>query len=75
MRTNTKKGRNSNPPHTTKNQVHVISDSDKRKIVFKNRSGASMVLFKDLDPTNASIRVQTLKRIYSDWRGQFIIIR
>lgn len=76
MKSNTTKGRNSNPPHTTKNQVHRISENKElRKIVFKNRSGASMVLFKDIDVTNASIRVRTLKRIYSDWRGQFVIIR
>lgn len=61
---------------TTKNQAHRVSENkDLRKIIFKNRSGSSMVLFKDVDYTNASIRVKALKRIYSDWRGEFIIVR
>lgn len=60
----------------TKNQVHRISENKElRKIIFKNHSGASMVMFKDIDVVNASIRIQTLRRIYSDWRGKFIIVR
>lgn len=60
----------------TKNQVHHISKkTDKRKIIFKNHSGASMVLFKDIDYVNASVRVNALRSLYSDWRGQFIIVR
>lgn len=62
---------------TTKNQVRRVNGENKdlRKIIFKNRSGSSMVLFKDIDYVNASIRVKTLKRIFSDWRGEFIIVR
>ena len=60
----------------TKNQVHRVSENkDLRKVIFKNRSGSSMVVFKDIDYQNASIRVDTLKKIYPDWRGQFIIVR
>ena len=61
---------------TTKNQVRKINSENKdlRKIIFKN-NGASMILFKDIDYVNASIRVKTLKRIFSDWRGEFIIVR
>lgn len=60
----------------TMNQAHHISDNKNlRKIIFKNKSGASMVLFKDIDVVNASIRVKTLKRLYSNWRGEFIIVR
>ena len=60
----------------TKNQVHYISgNKDRRKIIFKNKSGASMVMFKDIDYVNASVRVNALKRLYSDWRGEFIIVR
>lgn len=59
----------------TKNQVHRVGNGELRKIIFKNRSGSSMILFRDLDVVNASLRVKTLKRIYSDWKGQFIIIR
>lgn len=60
----------------TKNQVHRVSENkDLRKIIFKNRSGSSMVMFKDIDYVNASVRVNALKQLYSDWRGQFIIIR
>lgn len=60
----------------TKNQTHHISgNKDLRKIIFKNRSGASMVLFKDIDYVNASVRVNALKALYPDWRGQFIITR
>jgi len=60
----------------TKNQTHHISgDKELRKIIFKNRSGASIPLFKDVDYVNASIRVKALKRLYSDWRGEFIITR
>ena len=60
----------------TKNQVHRISENkDLRKIIFKNRSGSSMVMFKDIDYVNASVRVNALKQLYPDWRGQFIIVR
>ena len=60
----------------TKNQVHRVSENKElRKIIFKNRSGASMVLFKDIDYVNATVRVSALKRLYSDWRGQFVITR
>ena len=59
----------------TKNQVHRVGNGELRKIIFKNCSGSSMILFRDLDVVNASLRVKTLKRIYSDWKGQFINIR
>ena len=60
----------------TKNQVHRVSENkDLRKIIFKNRSGSSMVVFKDIDYVNASVRVNALKQLYPDWRGQFIIVR
>jgi hypothetical protein len=60
---------------TTVNQTRRISENkDLRKIVFKNKC-STMVLFKDIDYVNASIRVKALKRLYHDWRGQFIIIK
>lgn len=60
----------------TKNQVHRVSeDKTLRKVIFKNRSGSSMVLFKDIDYVSATVRVKALKRLYSDWKGEFIIIR
>lgn len=60
----------------TKNQAHHVGSDKKdlRKIIFKSK-GATITLFKDIDYVNASIRVKTLKRLYSDWKGQFIIIR
>ena len=59
-----------------KNQVRPIKEksSDKRKIFFKNGS-CSMLLFKNIDASNAQIRVNFLKRIYADWRGQFVITK
>ena len=45
-----------------------------RKIIFKTK-GATIVLFRDIPYWNASIRVKALKRIYNDWRGEFIITR
>lgn len=60
----------------TVNQAHPVQRKDNlRKILFKNSSGASMVLFKDIDVVNAKVRVEALKQIYSDWRGQFVICR
>lgn len=60
----------------TKNQTHRVSENKElRKIIFKNRSGASIPLFKDIDVVNAQIRIHALKRLYSDWRGEFIITR
>lgn len=58
-----------------KNQVHNVVNTDKRKIYFKNRSGSSMLIFKDLTPYDAAQRRKALKRIYTDWRGEFIITR
>ena len=59
----------------TKNQVHRPSENKAlRKIYFKN-NGASILMFKDIDYVNACIRVKALKRLYSDWRGQFVITR
>lgn len=48
---------------------------DLRKIIFKNRSGASMVLFRNLEPYKAAQRRNALKRMFTDWRGEFIIVR
>jgi hypothetical protein len=48
---------------------------DLRKIIFKNKSGASMVLFRDLEPYKAAQRRNALKRMFTDWRGEFIIVR
>lgn len=60
----------------TKNQTRYVSgNKDLRKIIFKNRSGASMVMFRDIDYVNASVRVNALRQLYPDWRGQFIIVR
>lgn len=60
----------------TKNQTHHVSgNKELRKIIFKNRSGSSMVMFKDIDYVNASVRVNALRQLYPDWRGQFIIVR
>ena len=62
-------------PSRTVNQVRRISENKElRKIIFKTPS-STVILFKDIDYANASIRVKALKRLYSDWRGQFIIIR
>lgn len=60
----------------TKNQTHRVSENkDLRKVIFKNRSGASMVMFRDIPYYKASVRVNALKALYPDWRGQFIITR
>lgn len=52
----------------------VTPQEQKRKIIFKSH-GSTTTLFKDLDPVQASVRVKALKRIYSDWCGQLVIIR
>ena len=59
-----------------KNQVRPIKEKsfDKRKIFFKNGS-CSMLLFKNIDASNAQVRVNFLKKVYPDWRGQFVITR
>ena len=44
------------------------------KIYFK-KDGSSMLLFKNLSHSNAFVRCNTLKRIYSDWNGRFIVTR
>lgn len=54
-------------------QMHEIKDL--RKIYFKNKSGSSMLMFKDLKPEDAYTRQQALKHIYHDWRGEFIVTR
>lgn len=60
----------------TKNQPHHVGSDKKdlRKIIFKSKE-ATMTLFKDVPYWNAPIRVAALKRLYTDWRGQFIITR
>lgn len=59
----------------TSDKEQKINAKDLRKIYFKNRSGASMILFKDLTPYDAAQRRKALKHIYTDWRGEFIITR
>lgn len=60
----------------TMNQAHPVKEkSDLRKILFKNHSGSSMVLFKNIPADRALVRVNFLKRVYGDWRGQFVITR
>lgn len=60
---------------TTKNQVNNPKpDQDLRKIYFK-RNGASIVVFEGLTPYDAAQRRDALTRLYSDWRGKFIISR
>jgi len=44
------------------------------KIYFK-KDGNSMLLFSGLQRHIAFVRCNTLKRIYNDWRGKFIITR
>ena len=44
------------------------------KIYFKSH-GASMVMMKNLKPHDAAQRRDFLKRVYSDWCGEFIITR
>lgn len=44
------------------------------KIYFKH-DGCSMLLFEKLDIVNAKVRVNALKNIYNNWKGQFIITR
>jgi hypothetical protein len=60
----------------TKNQPNPPS-KDKgvlRKVIFKGKD-ATIVLFKDIDIVNASVRINVLKNLYHDWRGEFIITR
>lgn len=58
-----------------KNQVNNPKpNQDLRKIYFK-RNGASIVMFEKLTPYDAAQRKEALKRLYSDWRGEFIISR
>ena len=67
---------NPRPKHQiTVNQARRIGENKElRKIIFKSK-GATMTLFKDIPYYNATIRVEALKRLYSDWRGEFVIIR
>ena len=63
------------------NQVNPPRKQNKRwgnnsgwKIYFK-KDGNSMLLFRGLSHSTAFVRCNTLKRIYNDWRGKFIITR
>ncbi len=47
---------------------------DLRKVIFKGKD-ATIVLFKDIDVVNASVRINALKSLYHDWRGKFIMTR
>lgn len=59
----------------TKNQVNNPKpQQDLRKIYFK-KNGASILLMKNLKPYDAAQRRDTLKRLYSDWCGEFIITK
>lgn len=44
------------------------------KIYFK-KDGNSMLLFRGLSHSTAFVRCNTLKRIYNDWRGKFVVTR
>ena len=44
------------------------------KIYFKNQ-GCSMLMFDKLNGTNAILRCKTLKKLYSGWKGQFIVTK
>ena len=60
---------------TTKNQVNNPKpQQETRKIYFK-RNGASIAILEGLTPYDAAQRVDALTRLYSDWRGKFIISR
>ena len=57
------------------NSQHGKSWSERKWKVYFKKDGNSMLLFDKLDGTNARIRCNTLKRIYSDWRGYFIVTK
>lgn len=44
------------------------------KIYFK-KDGNSMLLFSGLQRHIAFVRCNTLKRIYNDWHGRFVVTR
>jgi len=59
----------------TKNQANSPKPNQNlRKIYFKSH-GATMVIMKNLEPYDAAQRRDALKRLYSDWCGEFIISR
>jgi len=60
----------------TKNQPNAPSGKKDalRKVIFKGK-GATIIVFKDIDVVNASQRIETLKSLYHDWKGEFIMIR
>lgn len=59
----------------TKNQVNNPKpQQETRKIYFK-RNGASIAMLEGLTPYDAAQRRDTLERLYSDWRGKFIITK
>lgn len=39
------------------------------------KNGNSMLLFDGLNGTNAILRRNTLKRLFSDWKGHFIVTK
>ena len=58
-----------------KNQVNNPKpNQDLVKIYFKSH-GASIVVMKNLQPYDAAQRRDALKRLYSDWCGEFIITK
>jgi hypothetical protein len=58
-------------PYTSKGDP---SDPHDQKIYFKYK-GNSMCIFEGLTWSNAFLRVKALKRLYNDWRGEFIITK
>ena len=50
------------------------AERDNMKVYFKH-DGCSMLLFHGLSMTNASLRVNELKRVFNDWCGHFIITK
>ena len=61
-----------NPPQRTKNTKWGKKSG--WKIYFK-KDGNSMLLFNGLQRHTAFVRCNTLKRIYNDWRGRFVVTR
>lgn len=65
----------------TQNQVNLPQKQHSKKWnerkwkIFFKKNGNSMLLFDGLDGTNAIIRRNTLKRLFSDWKGHFIVTK
>lgn len=60
------------------NQVRNISKgsrTDKTWKVYFKKGYSSMLLFKDLTCYDAYARVNVLKKLFSNWHGQFIVTK